>query len=62
MSIYKFPENFKWGSATSAHQVEGDNHNDWTVWEQREAEHLARHGGDHPDAHNPNNYVSGAAA
>ena len=33
MLTYKFPENFKWGSATSAHQVEGDNHNDWSEWE-----------------------------
>jgi len=35
---YKFPKNFKWGSATSAHQVEGDNHNDWTVWEAQTAD------------------------
>lgn len=34
MSIYKFPNNFKWGSATSAHQVEGGNHNDWSEWEK----------------------------
>lgn len=27
---YKFPDNFKWGSATSAYQVEGNNHNDWS--------------------------------
>ncbi len=24
---------FYWGAATSAHQVEGGNHNDWTEWE-----------------------------
>ncbi len=34
MANYKFPDNFKWGSATSAHQVEGDNHNDWSEWEK----------------------------
>ncbi len=29
-----FPENFLWGTATSAHQVEGDNfNNDWWYWE-----------------------------
>jgi len=35
MSTYSFPEGFLWGSATSAHQVEGDNiHSDWWAWEQ----------------------------
>ncbi|MEK7637226.1 MAG: glycoside hydrolase family 1 protein [Patescibacteria group bacterium] len=29
-----FPTNFLWGAATSAHQVEGNNHNDWTEWEK----------------------------
>ena len=29
----KFPEGFLWGAAASAHQVEGNNHNDWTEWE-----------------------------
>lgn len=29
-----FPTNFLWGAATSAHQVEGGNHNDWTEWEK----------------------------
>jgi len=29
-----FPKNFLWGAATSAHQVEGNNHNDWTEWEK----------------------------
>lgn len=29
-----FPKNFLWGAATSAHQVEGHNHNDWTEWEK----------------------------
>ncbi len=37
MTLYKFPNNFKWGSATSAHQIEGDNHNDWTEWERSES-------------------------
>jgi beta-glucosidase len=34
MPVYEFPKNFKWGSATSAHQVEGNNHNDWSEWEK----------------------------
>jgi len=32
----KFPEDFFWGAATSAHQVEGNNTNsDWWEWEQK---------------------------
>ncbi|KKQ40563.1 MAG: glycoside hydrolase family 1, partial [Candidatus Moranbacteria bacterium GW2011_GWF2_37_7] len=34
---FKFPKNFYWGSATSAHQVEGGNHNDWSEWEKENA-------------------------
>ncbi len=33
-AIYSFPRNFLWGTATSSHQVEGDNtNNDWWLWE-----------------------------
>ena len=33
----KFPPDFLWGTATSAHQVEGDNtNNDWYLFEQTE--------------------------
>lgn len=32
----KFPGNFLWGAATSAHQVEGNNvYNDWWEWEKK---------------------------
>lgn len=37
MSVLKFPNGFKWGSATSAHQIEGGNYNDWTEWERSES-------------------------
>jgi len=30
----KFPDGFYWGAATSSHQIEGDNHNDWSEWEK----------------------------
>lgn len=36
-----FPSGFFWGSATSAHQVEGGNHNDWSEWEIKNANRLA---------------------
>lgn len=29
------PDDFLWGAATSAHQVEGDDPSDWTDWEAR---------------------------
>ena len=33
---WKFPDDFLWGSAISAHQVEGNNVlNNWYVWEQK---------------------------
>ncbi|MFC1810325.1 glycoside hydrolase family 1 protein [Patescibacteria group bacterium] len=33
---FKFPKDFLWGSASSAHQVEGGNmFNDWWAWEQQ---------------------------
>ncbi|MEE8392340.1 MAG: glycoside hydrolase family 1 protein, partial [Anaerolineae bacterium] len=34
-ATFHFPTDFKWGVATAAHQVEGENiHNDWWAWEQ----------------------------
>jgi len=34
MAKLRFPSGFLWGSATSSHQVEGNNvHNDWWRWE-----------------------------
>lgn len=37
-----FPKHFFWGASTSAHQVEGGNHNQWTVWELENASRLAQ--------------------
>lgn len=35
-ATFRFPRRFLWGTATSAHQVEGDNQgNDWWGWEQQ---------------------------
>ncbi len=33
MSFRSFPKGFFWGCATSAHQIEGGNRNDWSEWE-----------------------------
>ena len=67
-----FPKDFLWGAATSAHQVEGGNHNDWSEWELQNAERLAKeaeqkfgHLASWPmireQATKPENYISGVA-
>ncbi|HET89751.1 MAG TPA: glycoside hydrolase family 1 protein [Chloroflexi bacterium] len=36
-ATFHFPADFRWGVATAAHQVEGENiHNDWWAWEQED--------------------------
>ena len=71
--ILTFPKDFYWGAATSAHQVEGGNHNDWSEWEKKNAERLARKSESmyarwipvweeiKEQAQNPENYISGRA-
>lgn len=68
----KFPKSFLWGASSSAHQVEGDNHNQWSVWELENAQVLAGQAkyklSDLPkwsmfeaQAAKPENYISGMA-
>lgn len=68
-----FPKKFLWGAATSAHQVEGNTHNQWTVWELENAKSKAAQASPHLDdleswldikgeAMNPDSYVSGVGA
>lgn len=63
---------FYWGASTAAHQVEGNNHNSWSEWEQSHAHELAKRAkgkyGSLPsweyvgeEAQNPSNYISGAS-
>jgi beta-glucosidase len=72
MDKYKnqFPPNFFWGASTASHQVEGGNHNDWSVWELEHAKELAETAEERlgwlpgwedikKRATNPDNYVSG---
>ena len=65
-----FPPGFLWGASTAAHQVEGDNHNNWSVWEKSVAKQHAKIAKNQlawvpvwdkiaPQATNPNNYISG---
>lgn len=69
---HQFAKDFLWGAATAAHQVEGGNHNQWTVWELEHAKSLAKHAkhdiGGYASwprfknaASEPSNYVSGEA-
>ncbi len=65
-----FPDDFFWGASTASHQVEGGNHNQWSVWELGHAAELARSAQSRLDwlpvwpdiaaqAQDPHNYVSG---
>jgi beta-glucosidase len=71
------PSNFLFGSATSAHQVEGGNINDWSIWETENAARLAAKANSRTNygqgptpawsrikaqAKSPANYISGEAA
>ncbi len=54
---YEFPKDFLWGAATASHQIEGGLVNNWTRWEQANAERLARTGLN-PLAQDRENYIS----
>lgn len=67
-----FSHHFLWGASVSSHQVEGNNHNNWSVWELENARSLAKsaeyklgHLAVWPSvramASSPDNYVSGEA-
>lgn len=72
--LLKFPDGFLWGASTSSHQVEGNNHNDWTEWEKANAHRLAAESYSEfsrvspvwrqvePHVRDPENYISGVAA
>lgn len=72
MDKYKdqFPKNFLWGASTASHQVEGGNHNQWSVWELQVAQEQAKNAKHNlswlpnwedikDKAEDPNNYISG---
>jgi beta-glucosidase len=43
-ATFTFPQGFLWGTATSSHQVEGNNtNNNWAAWEQDEGRILEGH-------------------
>ena len=46
-----FPDGFRWGTATAAHQIEGGNwNNDWWAWEHTEGSGTAEPSGDACDS------------
>jgi len=70
-SSLSFPKKFLWGAATSAHQVEGNMHNQWSVWELENAKSKAAQASHQFDdldswshieseAIDPSSYVSGS--
>jgi beta-glucosidase len=70
--LLKFPNHFLWGAASAAHQVEGGNHNQWSVWElenakalaekaKYQAKYLPKWDEIKKEATDPGNYVSGEA-
>lgn len=73
MTEIKFPKGFLWGAATAAHQVEGNQNNNWSRWEPTVAKHFAQTASKRleskvPDwglikaeAEDPDNYISGRA-
>jgi len=66
-----FPKTFYFGAATSSHQVEGGNKNDWTEWEKENAERLVKEAAKKqwsdyllnvkPSPLSSDNYISGRA-
>ncbi len=72
-SKIRFPKKFLWGAGVSAHQVEGDTHNQWTHWELEHAKARAAQAPYHYGeleswqdikalAQRPANYVSASAS
>jgi len=70
--VFDFPKKFYWGTSTSAHQIEGDTHNQWSIWELENAVTRAQQAKyelkDLPNwndikeqATKPANYISGKA-
>ncbi len=45
--IYQFPPGFLWGCATAAHQVEGQNTNNWSRWEATPGHIFGNHTAQH---------------
>jgi beta-glucosidase len=51
MPVRTFPDGFRWGTATAAHQIEGSNtNNDWWRWEHTPGSGVAEPSGDACDS------------
>lgn len=57
-----FPKNFLWGAATASHQVEGNNHNDWSEWEKSEERKAFLRSEGLVKKYGLENFISGRAA
>jgi beta-glucosidase len=56
-----FPPGFFWGAATAGHQVEGNNHNDWSEWERSETRLADLRAAGQIEKYGLSNFISGRA-
>lgn len=60
--VFKFPKGFLWGAATSSHQVEGNNINNWSRWEESEKRMQDLASAGLITKYGRKNYISGSAS
>src|ERR1043166_1998169 len=57
----EFPPGFFWGAATAGHQVEDNNHNDWSEWEKSERRLAELRSAGESEKYGLSNFIPGRA-